>query len=59
MEYYSIYNMDKKDKTILELLNENSKLTTSQISKKTIIPITTVHNRIKKLEKEGIITGYT
>ena len=59
MEYYSIYNMDKKDKTILELLNENSKLTTSQISKKTTIPITTVHNRIKKLEKEGIITGYT
>ena len=59
MEYYSIYKMDKKDKTILELLNENSKLTTNQISKKTTIPITTIHNRIKKLEKEGIITGYT
>ena len=25
----------------------------------TTIPITTIHNRIKKLEKEGIITGYT
>lgn len=51
--------MDKKDEKILELLRENSKLTTHQISKKTLIPITTVHNRIKKLEKEGIIKKYT
>ena len=51
--------MDKKDEKILELLRENSKLTTHQISKKTLIPITTVHNRIKKLEKEGIIKRYT
>ena len=51
--------MDKKDEKILELLRENSKLTTNQISKKTLIPVTTVHNRIKKLEKEGIIKIYT
>ena len=51
--------MDKKDEKILELLRENSKLTTNQISKKTLIPITTVHNRIKKLEKEGIIKKYS
>jgi len=57
MKYYSI--MDNKDEKILELLRENSKLTTHQISKKTLIPITTVHNRIKKLEKEGIIKKYT
>ena len=47
--------MDEKDEKILKLLKENSKLTTQQISKKTLIPITTIHNRIKKLEKEGII----
>ena len=34
-------------------------MTTQQISKKTLIPITTVHSRIKKLEKEGIIKKYT
>lgn len=51
--------LDKKDEKILELLKENSKLTTSQISKKTAIPVTTVHNRIKKLEKLGIIKNYT
>lgn len=51
--------MDKKDELILAILKENSKLSSQQISKKTRIPITTVHNRIKKLEKQGIIKGYT
>ena len=40
--------MDEKDEKILRLLKENSKSTTQQIAKKTLIPITTVHNRIKK-----------
>ena len=51
--------MDEKDEKILKLLKENSKLTTQQISKKILMPITTIHNRIKKLEKEGIIKKYT
>lgn len=51
--------MDKKDHQILEVLERDSSLSTQQISKKTLIPITTVHHRIKKLEKEGIIKGYT
>jgi len=51
--------MDDKDEQILALLKENSKLRTHQISKKTRIPITTVHNRMKKMESDGIITNYT
>jgi DNA-binding Lrp family transcriptional regulator len=51
--------LDDKDFKILEVLKENSKLSTQQISKKTLIPITTIHHRIKKLEKQGIIKGYT
>lgn len=51
--------MDKKDLQILEMLGHNAKLTSQQISKKTLIPITTIHNRIKKMEREGIIKGYT
>jgi len=51
--------LDDKDKIILELLKQNSKLTTSKISKKTAIPVTTVHNRIKKLKKEKYIQNYT
>ncbi|MBU2589431.1 MAG: Lrp/AsnC family transcriptional regulator [Nanoarchaeota archaeon] len=51
--------MDLKDEKVLEMLKKNSKLTTSQIAKKAGIPITTVHNRIKKLENQGIIKNYS
>ena len=51
--------MDEKDEKILKLLRENSKLTTKQIAKKILTPITTVHVRIKKLEKESVIKKYT
>lgn len=51
--------LDKKDSQILWLMEEDSSLTTKQLSKRTGIPIATVHNRIKKLEREGIIQGYT
>lgn len=51
--------MDEKDEKIIEILKENSNLSTHKISKKSGIPITTVHHRIKKLEKDGIIKKYT
>lgn len=51
--------LDKKDLEVLEVLKSNAKWTTQQISKKTLIPVTTVHNRIKKMEAMGIIKGYT
>ncbi len=51
--------LDEKDRAIIRELLENSKLTTSKLSKKLGIPITTVHNRIKKLEQEQIILNYT
>jgi len=52
-------DLDKKDLKIIEILKQNSKQTTSQISKRFNIPITTIHNRIKKLERLGIIKNYT
>ena len=51
--------MDDKDKQIIELLEQDSSQSTREISKKTRIPITTVHKRIKKLEAEKIIKRYT
>ena len=51
--------VDEKDLAIIEVLKHNSNFSTQQISKKTNIPITTVHNHIKKLEKGGVIEGYT
>jgi len=51
--------LDDKDMDILSLLKKNAKNTTQQISRELNIPITTVHNRIKKLESSGIIEKYT
>lgn len=51
--------MDEKDLQILAALREDSSLTTRQIARKTKIPITTVHNRIRKLKAEGVIKRFT
>ena len=51
--------LDKKDLQIIEILKEDSSLSTHKISKKTHIPITTIHNRIKKLKQEGVIKNFT
>lgn len=51
--------LDEKDKTILEILKNHSEYSIAQIAKKTLFPITTVHNRIKKLKQEKIIKKYT
>ena len=51
--------IDKKDKKILEILEENSNLSTHKISKKALIPATTINNRIKKLKELGVIKKYT
>ena len=54
-----LFMINEKDRKIIDLLREDGKHTARQISEKTGMPITTVHNRIKKLEKDGVIKGYT
>lgn len=51
--------IDEKDKKILDVLQEHADYATRQISKKTGLPITTVHNRIQKLKKSKIIKRFT
>ena len=51
--------VDAKDRKIVEELVKDGRQTTSQLSKKLNIPITTIHNRIKKLIKTGVIINYT
>jgi Lrp/AsnC family leucine-responsive transcriptional regulator len=51
--------LDEKDYKIIELLKDHGDYTTRQIAKKTLLPITTVHNRIKKLKKDGVIRKFT
>lgn len=50
--------LDEKDQAILQLIQENSKLTANQIAKKINSPITTVFAKTKRMEELGIITQY-
>lgn len=54
-----MYEADEKDMHILEVLKKNSHLSIGKISRKTGIPVATVHNRIKKLSNAGVIKCYT
>ncbi len=49
----------KKDASILEILKKNADMSSREISEKTGIPVTTVHNRIMKMKKDGVIKNYT
>ena len=51
--------IDEKDRLILETLRANSSLSIQKISRKTGIPIATVHHRLKRLRAEGVIRKYT
>ena len=51
--------IDNKDTKIIEELVKDSRQTTSQLSKKLNVPITTIHNRIKKLVETQVIINYT
>ena len=51
--------LDSKDIQLLEILEGNAKTAVQEIAEKTGIPASTVHHRIKKLEGNKIIKGYT
>lgn len=49
---------DGKDLQLLGELQRDAKAATSTLAKKTGIPPTTVHNRIRRMERDGLITRY-
>ena len=50
--------MDSIDKKLLILLQTDSKSTTKELSSKLNLSVTAVYERIKKLEREGVISKY-
>ena len=50
--------MDAIDKKLLQLLQKDTKKTTKELSLKLNLSVTAVYERIKKLEREGIIQQY-
>lgn len=50
--------LDVIDKKLLDLLQQDCKQTNKELSNKLNLSVTAVYERIKKLEKEGIINKY-
>lgn len=50
--------LDANDIRILQLLQENAQLTLKEISQKINLSMTPTHDRIKRLENEGVIEKY-
>ena len=47
------------DKHLLSLLRENARASTAEIARRLGLSRTTVQSRIERLEREGVISGYT
>lgn len=52
------WTLDEKDRLILRILQENAKTTVRDIADKVHLSATPVHERIKRMEEEGIIRHY-
>jgi Lrp/AsnC family transcriptional regulator, leucine-responsive regulatory protein len=50
--------MDEKGRTILGLIEVDSRLTYAQIGKRVGLAASSVHDRIRKMERDGAIRGY-
>jgi DNA-binding Lrp family transcriptional regulator len=53
-----INDLDKKDIAILQLLQQNARITVKEIATKVHLSTTPVHERIKRMESNGTITQY-
>lgn len=51
-------SLDSKDLFILSLLQQNARMTVKEISAKVHLSTTPVHERIKRMEAEGVIKQY-
>lgn len=59
METNLAEKIDDLDRRILNVLQEDSRLSFNKIARKLGISVGTAFNRVKNLEKKGILKGYT
>jgi len=50
--------VDEIDRKILDLLQCNAKLSNAEIAESVGLTVSSVHERVKKLERKGVIRGY-
>lgn len=54
----SSISLDSKDLAILKLLQQNARITVKEISEKVHLSTTPVHERIRRMEENGVIKQY-
>jgi DNA-binding Lrp family transcriptional regulator len=52
-------DLDEKDLMLIDELSKDATLSEKKLARKTGIPMTTVHNRLRKLREFGVIKNYT
>ncbi|MCU4972587.1 AsnC family transcriptional regulator [Halobacteria archaeon AArc-m2/3/4] len=53
------YDIDDVDAQLLSLLQKNARYTATELADRIGVSDNTIHNRMQRLEDEGVITGYT
>ena len=51
--------MDETDQKLIAALRDNARQSTAELGRKLALSRTTVQSRIERLERRGLITGYT
>jgi DNA-binding Lrp family transcriptional regulator len=51
--------MTPQDQSLIQLLKANARESTAELARKLGLSRTTVQDRIRRLERDGVITGYT
>src|SRR3546814_2518 len=54
----SIYTLDKLDRRILDLLQQNGRMSMTELADTVGLTVTPCIERVRRLERDGIITGY-
>ena len=52
-------DLDRTDRRILELLQSDGRITNTELAQRTGIPPTSMSDRVKRLQKQGYILGYS
>lgn len=56
---HSVRGLDAQDRRLLSLLREDARLPTAALARELGVARTTVVQRLKRLERDGIVGGYT
>ncbi len=58
MQRDSVYTLDKLDRRILDLLQQNGRMSMTELADTVGLTVTPCIERVRRLERDGVITGY-